>query len=31
MVSEGVRELPWSHIEGNGREMTIGGDEGEIK
>jgi hypothetical protein len=31
MVSEGVRELLWSHLKENGREMTVGGDEGEIK
>jgi hypothetical protein len=31
MVSKGVRELLWSHLEGNGQEMTIEGDEGEIK
>jgi hypothetical protein len=31
MVSEGVRELLWSHLKGNDREMTVGGDEGEIK
>jgi hypothetical protein len=31
MVSKGVRELLWSHLEGNGQEMTVGGDEGEIK
>jgi hypothetical protein len=31
MVSEGVRELLWLHQVGNGREMTIGGDEGDIK
>jgi hypothetical protein len=31
MVSEGVRELLWSHLEGNGRDMTVGRDEEEIK
>jgi hypothetical protein len=31
MVSEGVREMLWSHLEGNGREMTVGRDEKEIK
>jgi hypothetical protein len=30
-VSEGVRELLWSHLEGNGREMTVERDKEEIK
>jgi hypothetical protein len=31
MVSKGVRELLWSHLEGNGRDMTVGRDKEEIK
>jgi hypothetical protein len=31
MVSKGARELLWSHLEGNGREMTVERDEEEIK